>query len=518
MQRQIKKQEPLGDAAALGLEADDVLEAPADAGGEQEDPADAGPAEEAGVATTPSAEAEPPLQSAEEEQGVSAETKPLAEEKAAPALDGQPLPMAASSGLGPEASASSFSFENSPQRRSSLGLPEPQGMTPKASPDRKVRTMYRMKNLSQKKKKSKLGRAARKPPPENKSKSSKGKTGRFRMYTSAQDSEEMLKLGIKIGPMTLAEMQQWPTRNADILAAVPGAFDRVQYLIRNGLIFHSDFSGQMCGETGARMQIRGFRKRGMQCSEDDLVVWAVTEIGKTQLSLLKAASKTRRGPTHVFEDVMVHVQPGKPVTDIYSFRPPQYKSKPANSAEKKARLEQARAAYSKQFLYIAKHRRQLFARGRLGKCLCHKRACEVAWQTPAALSEGGRRPVDWSMSGPDCTPFTPYGKRSLGAHPATEAWNVFSVKTAMSEHDVVTMENSDLMPPLFDEIMATATADEQVERSTKWFVVTIFANTTDEGWAGRRRRSWRTGVNTDTMLWLGPRTRREQQDSWLYIH
>ena len=92
------------------------------------------------------------------------------------------------------------------------------------------------------------------------------------------------------------------------------------------------------------------------------------------------------------------------------------------------------------------------------------------------------------------------------------------MKTAMSEHDVVTIENSDLMPPLFDEIIATATADEQVERSTKWFVVTIFANTTDEGWAGRRRRSWRTGVNTDTMLWLGPRTRREQQDSWLYMN
>ena len=293
-----------------------------------------------------------------------------------------------------------------------------------------------------------------------------------------------MKLGIKIGPVTLAEMQQWPTRNADILAAVPGTFERVQHLIRNGLIFHSDFSGQMCGETGARMQIRGFRIRGMRCSGDDLVVWAVTEIGKTQLKLLKAASKTRRGPKHVFENVMVRVQPGKPVTDIYSFRPPQYKSKPANSAQKKARLEQARSAYNKQFLYIAKRRCRLFARSRIGKCLCHKRGWEVAWQNPAALSKAGRRPVNWSMSGPDCTPFTPYGKRSLVAHPAAEAWNVFSVKTAMSEHDVVTMENSDLMPPLFDEIMATATADEQVGRSTKWFIGTIFVNTTDEGWAG----------------------------------
>ena len=154
----------------------------------------------------------------------------------------------------------------------------------------------------------------------------------------------------------------------------------------------------------------------MRCSEDDLVVWAATEIGKTQLSLLKAASKTRRGPTRVFEDVMVHVQPGKPVTDIYGLRPLQYKSKPANSAQKKARLEQARSAYNRQFLYIAKHRCRLFARSRLGKCLCHKRGCEVAWQTLAALSKEGRRPVKWSMSGPDCTPFTPYGKRSRGAH------------------------------------------------------------------------------------------------------
>ena len=198
----------MGDAAAPGLEADDVLEAEPPLQSAEAEPPLQSAEEEQGVATTPSAEAEPPLQSAEEEQGVSAEAKPLAEEKAAPALDGQPLPMAASSGLGPEAVASSFSFENSPQRRSSLGLPEPQGMTPKASPDRKVRTMYRMKNLSPKKKKSKLGRAARKPPPENKSKSSKGKTGRFRIYTSAQDSEEIMKLGIKIGPMTLAEMQQ----------------------------------------------------------------------------------------------------------------------------------------------------------------------------------------------------------------------------------------------------------------------------------------------------------------------
>ena len=117
------------------------------------------------------------------------------------------------------------------------------------------------------------------------------------------------------------------------------------------------------------------------------------------------------------------------------------------------------------------------------------------------------------MSGPVCVAHTTYGSRLGLADPTTEAWNQWSCAMAVSDHDVVTCENSDTMPDHFTDVMirASANPEGQLAKPSRWFVVGLYQNGTDLGFPARRRRSWRNAVNQDTMLWTGPRQEKDIQ-------
>jgi site-specific DNA-cytosine methylase len=122
-----------------------------------------------------------------------------------------------------------------------------------------------------------------------------------------------------------------------------------------------------------------------------------------------------------------------------------------------------------------------------------------------------QQPLKWNVSGPMCTPYSMMGDRKLGADPSMESWHTWSASVAASDHDLATCENSDEMPEeLFDGKMSMAGPHA-------WFVVPLILNTTDMGWPSRRRRSWQTAFNEETMIWLGPRKPWEIQQHFMHF-
>eukprot|EP00959_Pyramimonas_sp_CCMP1952_P289023 6044724-Pyramimonas_sp.AAC.1 len=172
--------------------------------------------------------------------------------------------------------------------------------------------------------------------------------------------------------------------------------------------------------------------------------------------------------------------------------------------------------------------------------------CPRKWQRIGALSDR-TQPLVWNMSGPVCLPWTAYGDNKGLAHESIESWNVFINALLEDKPDLATIENSDRMPinVLTDEIY-------EAKKSNDFFVVPLILDTTSrasvltsflsglkfEGGArreeengheeeeeeeeqhqqrggeegarrreeARRKRTWRTRVNQDAMIWLGPRS------------
>ena len=85
-------------------------------------------------------------------------------------------------------------------------------------------------------------------------------------------------------------------------AAARARHMRVENLLGPGLVMDSDFSGRRCAEAGARMQLRGCRVSGLKVSEDRVVMWCGSDVGKRQLSLLMDSDTV-----HVLPGVDAHL-------------------------------------------------------------------------------------------------------------------------------------------------------------------------------------------------------------------
>ena len=277
-----------------------------------------------------------------------------------------------------------------------------------------------------------------------------------------------------------------------------------------GCMMHSDYTGQLCQETGTRMAAEGMSHCDMPLSGQDVVSWATCDVSPLSRTVISSCFPNLR-PQHLFKSVASHLSSGL-VRKVIEHTPPPIKKKALklsrNTADSTALIAQTEAAYAKQLAFIIENKGCLYSRARKSECLLHGGHCYMTWQRSA-----GQRLLSWNQSGPVCVAHTTYGCKLGLADPTTEAWSEWGVAMAVSDHDVVTCENSDTMKDHFTDIMVKGSAEppSELAQPSKWFVVGFMQNSTDHGFPSRRRRSWRNAINQDRMLWLGPRNARDVQ-------
>ena len=332
-----------------------------------------------------------------------------------------------------------------------------------------------------KKWKKKLGQRAR---------LSQGNLRRLSEEHRAADLQASSAASLTPGPTTLAELLDWPRRNcARMWQAADGELykQRAESLLSAGLMLHSDFSGQLCAETGVMMQMRGMRLAGAKVQEQSVVPFSAVERNRQCQELILQA---HRGPVHLFDDVLRHlplddaqrlkdmrpkaapVQPVQPVQGLGA------ESEAESQQQKAARLTEAAACYREQDTYLGKNLGRLFGDHRMAPCLKHPgRHCHVTWQ---GLRNHPReaQPLSWEISGPMCTPHSLMGEREGAADPSMESWHVWSAAMSVSNHDLVTCENSDVMPEdMFASKMHAGTPG-------RWFIVPLIFCATDSSIGG----------------------------------
>ena len=350
---------------------------------------------------------------------------------------------------------------------------------------------------------------------------------KFHVIRSGNVSAEVMeKNGIKMGPTTVEELLDWPRRlcvdlfgskhtNAELLwqwsELLCDARVRAERNLEPGLVLHTDYTGQMSAETAVKMTVKAMRITGSWAlHEDKVILHAGCDFSPLCQSLMMSMDSDQ----HIFDNVSVHV--GEETrSQLERLRPPTYQEAAPTQEEADRRKKEASEAHRKQFQHLRDNRHKIFDEKkafRTAPCLRHHDQCPTVWRPSLHDVEGVKKsseyPLMWNISGPMCVPFTTFGKRLQEADPSMEAWHIWSHAMAASNYDLVTAENSDEMPPIFDEVMTNGSLSLPGD-GPKWFVVTLMLNSTDYGWPARRRRSWRTALNMDTMIWLGPRTHND---------
>lgn len=294
-----------------------------------------------------------------------------------------------------------------------------------------------------------------------------------RKYTVFRSRDlHSVSAAISPGPLDLTSLMNWPERHCkDLWDSDDGGLlmSRAEALLQQGVMLHSDFSGQLCAEAGLRMQLRGMISHGANLKESSLCSWAACESNRTCQDIIR---KSPCKPMHLFRDVLHHL-PTEHAEELKKLRPDMSKGKVLTQVEKIRRHEDARAAFSNQEAYINERMDSLFLADRKANCIMHGGAhCFMMWQKLSDVPLD-QQPLKWNMSGPMCTPYTIMGDRKLGADPSMESWHTWSASVAASDHDLATCENSDEMPEeLFDGKMMLAGPHA-------WFVVPLILNTTD---------------------------------------
>lgn len=329
-----------------------------------------------------------------------------------------------------------------------------------------------------KKWKKKLGQRAR---------LSQGNLRRLNEELRAADRQASSAASLTPGPTTLAELLDWPRRNcARMWQAADGELykQRAESLLSAGLMLHSNFSGQLCAETGVMMQMRGMRLAGAKVQEQSVVPFSAVERNRQCQELILQA---HRGPVHLFDDVLRHLPPAE-AQRLKDMRPKAAPVQPVqglgaeataeSQQQKAARLTEAAACYREQDTYLGKNLGRLFSDRRMAPCLKHPgRHCHMTWQELRNVPREAQ-PLSWEISGPMCTPHSLMGERKGTADPSMESWHVWSAAMSVSNHDLVTCENSDVMPEnMFASKMHAGTPG-------RWFIVTLIFCATDSSIGG----------------------------------
>jgi hypothetical protein len=301
------------------------------------------------------------------------------------------------------------------------------------------------------------------------------------------------------GPTSLEQLMNWPQRLCqDIWDGSIGELRRARTAanLAAGLVLAGEYSGELCAETAIRMQVMGMASNGLTIPLDRIISYSACEINHMCRRLIL---QSRHPPLHLFSSVLNFVKPSDG-EELFKRGPPKYEAKGDTRAEDARRLEEAMAAFQEQFDYFSSHSKTIFTGKRKAKCLTHGKECPIFWQTPSDASVVPKEdwPITWNWSGAICKPWSAMGGQKKLADPATQVWNVWVANAACSPNDMVTLENSNLMPArIFKDSL-----DEFAPG--KWLMVGLLVNCLRQGWPYNRHRSYRTAVNSETMVWLGP--------------
>jgi hypothetical protein len=249
---------------------------------------------------------------------------------------------------------------------------------------------------------------------------------------------------------------------------------RAESMLAHGLALHSDFSGQLCAESGIRAQLRGMKLYGAPVAEDGLLSYSACERSETYRGLIKSA---RHPPLHLFSDVLHHL-PGDLREKVISLRPPK-REKCSTPYQRQKALSLASEAHRAQSQLIHEHAPTAFPHDRAAHCEMHDDCCPMLW-SPANDMPRHEQPLSWNVSGPMCDPYSRMGSRTKSAHPSVESWHAWSESIAVGPHDLVTCENSDMMP--LAEFSNKMSARGPL--GAKWFMVPLILSTQDSSYRG----------------------------------
>eukprot|EP00969_Alexandrium_andersonii_P189001 8351038-Alexandrium_andersonii.AAC.1 len=289
----------------------------------------------------------------------------------------------------------------------------------------------------------------------------------------------------------------WPVRHAYQVKRYPLLESRLLSIVRYGIIMSSDFSGQLSAETAMKMTFRGLSKVKPELGGDDPVdeslisCYSACDVAEESRKVI-ATSCTQ----HLFPEILAQLPP-EMAEQIKALRPTTHvgpntkhykklgtgeklqKTKapkrkrlnteldgnnpdfandkdPAgasgsgmpkpNIADAASAKQAAAKAYDAQAQFIKTHKAEVYPDGRKGPCLLCNKLCAVRAPLQDLMGRGANA-IRWNVSGPECTPYSPMGRRTGGAHAAMESWHCW-VNGVFNERDfeMITIENSSDMP------------------------------------------------------------------------
>lgn len=108
--------------------------------------------------------------------------------------------------------------------------------------------------------------------------------------------------------------------------------------------------------------------------------------------------------------------------------------------------------------------------------------------------EGTHRPLSLLIASPQCVPWCPGGSQLKFADPDTPSWSGWITEASEEKHDITTMENNYNMP-----ISAFA---EKMEPHNQ--IIYLVFGPEVLGFPTARTRLMASGINRETMVWVGP--------------
>ena len=193
------------------------------------------------------------------------------------------------------------------------------------------------------------------------------------------------------GPSTYNELSDWPMRHcSDMFDGEGGELRRMRATanMANGLGLASEYTGQMCAETGIRLQAFGMNKHGCDIPDSRVCCLSGNEINPTCRDVILNA---KHRPSHLFGNVL-HLLSDDHVRELKRLRPPSYgpNSVKLPRCERERRQAEAEAAYLKQYMYLLEHKEAGFTPGRRAYCLIHRRRCNVEHFLPSSMQREDR--------------------------------------------------------------------------------------------------------------------------------
>ena len=282
-------------------------------------------------------------------------------------------------------------------------------------------------------------------------------------------------------PDTLDGFLSWPRDVVRNLQRQPELVYRLDRILLDGVVGHTDFSGKRCPETGLNMFVHDFQEE-VSCKPEHILWWRSCDLKPVCVYL---AAKAPQPPRHVFGSLLGRLPP-QCQKEIVELRP-------HASASRAVKIQ----AYRNQREYLKDKSDACFPKQGQSCALhagCH---CMGRWHRPI----GETSPLSMCIAGSMCTPWTSFGKHEGEASQHSESFHIWAREVAEGEYGVVTLENSPNFPQnIFEEELNDSSG------CGKCFIASIVFGPEDLGWPVRRRRKFMSAIDLSQYIWVGPQT------------